>query len=258
LSSVVKTFQFVTDAEGWVPTVSEPVVSPGFTPGVVAAWFPPHKGGTVNHHNSMRADPPLSLWGGCLRMTQRSHETPASNNYWEWAGTWEDLGVPAGQTVTAVEAEYLFRVICYSTYKHQSYIEFGAASCGSGPFELLDDDEVLVGTFSTRQFAPARNNEEGLWRRWPVSPAWPYDGSSHTDYPLQEIPPAWGQVVSDSVAVPSQLQASGSNVRFRLRNLLPETGAGVSQWVRLKQDHIVITVTYGTTEAGTLTLVLGF
>jgi hypothetical protein len=262
LTALVKTFHFTSDTEGWIATTSEPAGDTGFYPGVIASWRAPHKGQSVAKHYSTRNDSdPLKTQGGCLRMTARSHETPASENYWEWSGTFEDLGVPAGATISAVEAEYLYRVICFESLRNLSGAIFGAMAVGSGPFELRKSDGTLVDTFSNRVHAPARNNEgDGMWRRWPVSDASPYDPPAFTEYPIPEIPPSWGRATSASVAVPSEIQASSSSVKFRLRNCLPETAAGVNQWVRLKQDHVVITVTYSTGEVSTqtLTLVLGF
>jgi hypothetical protein len=59
--------------------------------------------------------------------------------YWEWTGTWEQLGVPAGATVKAVNLGFDWRCDIYST---------GAASA-VGPAELRSETGTLRRTFST-------------------------------------------------------------------------------------------------------------
>lgn len=59
--------------------------------------------------------------------------------YWEWSGTWVDLGLAAGDTITAVNLN--FDWLC------QNYIT-GAAGT-AGPAELRDSAGTLRGTFST-------------------------------------------------------------------------------------------------------------
>lgn len=59
--------------------------------------------------------------------------------YWEWTGTWQQLGVPAGATVTAVNLSYDWRCIFYST----------GASSTVGPAELRSEAGSLRATFSS-------------------------------------------------------------------------------------------------------------
>jgi hypothetical protein len=64
-----------------------------------------------------------------------------SANYWEWSGTWEDLGVPAGATVQEVNLAYYWKCLTYTT---------GATgSTATGPAELRDSAGTLRNTFST-------------------------------------------------------------------------------------------------------------
>jgi len=59
--------------------------------------------------------------------------------YWEWSGTWEDLGVPSGSTVTAVNLDYDWKCSVYSTGASSTY----------GPAELRDSGGSLLATIST-------------------------------------------------------------------------------------------------------------
>lgn len=59
--------------------------------------------------------------------------------YYEWSGTWEDLGVPAGHTVTACKLDYDWKCATYSG---------GGTSSTYGPAELRDSGGSFTGTFS--------------------------------------------------------------------------------------------------------------
>jgi hypothetical protein len=258
LTDLVKTFNFTSDAEGWEATTGEPPGDPGFNPGVLAAWRAPHAGSVSRHYSAKNTNDPLKTMGGVLKTLARSYGTPQSENYWEWSGTWEDLGIPAGQTITSVSASYQWRTICWDGGRHQSQLEFGAFGVGSGPFQIRKSDGTLIGTTSARVYAHERNSSD-FWRRWPQDPT-SYGQWYQTEYPISVTPVTWSQVAGSAVAITGDEQASDSSIKLRLCNLTPETLNSANQWVRIKQDRIVVTVTYGAgaETADSLTLVLGF
>lgn len=100
-----KNFGFNSDSDGWIFT----------------------SGGTGQTSGWTNADGVLGV-GAITQRSTASAET--SNNYWEWSGTWEDLGVPAGAVITDIAApKYSYKVS-----------EFTAASSTSnaGTLELRD------------------------------------------------------------------------------------------------------------------------
>lgn len=48
-----------------------------------------------------------------------------SSNYWQWTGTWENLGIPAGSAITEVRGGYQYKVTAY-----------GANTSQTGPLEF--------------------------------------------------------------------------------------------------------------------------
>lgn len=62
--------------------------------------------------------------------------------YWEWVGTWEDLGVPSGETVSDVTLDYDWRCTDYNLSNGYQY----------GPATIYDNSAtpVLIGTFSSQ------------------------------------------------------------------------------------------------------------
>ena len=74
--TVTKTWSFATAAEGFTAT----------TGGQSTAAY---DGGTGN--------PPGSIY------TEISGRNKSNPNYWEWTGTFEDMGVPTGGTVSAIQ-----------------------------------------------------------------------------------------------------------------------------------------------------------
>ena len=71
----------------------------------------------------------------------RNKTTSSSDNYLYWQGTWEDLGVSSGNTVTSVILDYDWRCSIFSTGDYWNY----------GQAELRNSDgSVLIGTFSAQ------------------------------------------------------------------------------------------------------------
>lgn len=233
MATLIKKFQFKSDTEGWTGNPGDGQVT--------MEWFRPHKGFGSYRGGFHQDNDPLNSMGGALKTTAKQN-AGSSENCWQWAGTWEDLGVPAGSTVTAVQGDYLYRwdFTGGGILKPRNYsvAEFGAEDVGSGPFELRDSGDTLIDTFSARQPAIDRTSGD-LWRGYPV-------GDTHD--PVSETPPSWAQANGSSISVPSELQASTSIIHLWLKNLTPLTAiwnpGDSPTYVRFKQDHIVLTITY--------------
>lgn len=112
MATVTKTFSFASNAESFAGTAAS---------NVTMAW----DGTTGNPSGSLKA-----------RRTGKN--LAKASSYWEWTGTWEDLGVPAGNLVTAVRVNSAqTRCTEYAT----------AASSNIGPYELRDSaGTTLIGT----------------------------------------------------------------------------------------------------------------
>lgn len=131
MATVTKQFNFGTfagglDAQGWVFNAGG---GTGLTSGIVSL----SGGGGGDSPN----DPET---GEFAFQVQRSGKSLTNGTpYIEWSGTYEDLGVPAGATVTAIDLDYDWRCSQYTT----------GASSTTGPAELRDSAATLRGTFST-------------------------------------------------------------------------------------------------------------
>lgn len=110
MATVTKLFTFLSNAESFVPTAAAQST---------LAWD-----GTVgNPAGALKA-----------RVLGRN----ATNaNYWEWTGTWEALGVPAGATVTAIQLT--------SGWTRVTEYNVGAAST-IGPYTLRNASGTTTGT----------------------------------------------------------------------------------------------------------------
>jgi hypothetical protein len=146
---------------------------------------------------------------GCLTASLSSKNENPGAVYFEWTGTWEDLGVPSGQAVTIVgssnENDYNWRCRQYVT----------ALNAYPGPFTFRDTGGNLKGTFST---------------------ALSDVGSTS----------AWATVNGSSIAVPSTLQGSTKGIKLRLELFL-RTGNSNSAVVELLFDTLSLKMIYDTT-----------
>ena len=223
----IKKFNFISDTETWTATPSDATY-------VTMDWFKLHPA-----HSSGRSSPILSTLGGCLKTTAK-RDASAGSNYWEWTGTWEDLGVPPGATITDVTATYQWRIEFGkpNRVRNFSLAEFTGTEVGSGPFELLDSGGTLIDTFSAITNAPERNAGVGYYRSYPTGSA--------SDYPITADPTSW-ETVSSSTIVPTGSDASGDTIKLRLWNDLPNianSGFANPDFIRLKQDYVVLTINY--------------
>lgn len=238
MATVTKAFHFATSTEGWVATPGHAQVN--------MAWFPPHKSrGTYNLHNSHgihQTNPLLSVMGGCLRTTARAGASSA-NNYWEWTGTWESLGVPVGATVTGITADYLYRVDLkgHSQTNHSDavYNTSKIDTLRSGGFELRDSGGSLLNILVSSSQPPGRSS--GGAKAYPV-------GSQSDLVALRPV--SWENAtgVLETVAAPNQ--ASGTTIKLRLKSLTPGLFVATKNWIRLKQDYVNLVITYTPAAAG--------
>jgi len=132
-------------------------------------------------------------------------KTKSNSNYWEWTGTWEALGVPAGATVTAI------RVNAAST-RCMEYT--GGASSSIGPYTLRDSG----GT-----------QQASLWAGRTVTA---------TDSGWVDV-----SALADQ-SVPSAMQASNTSVKLRLANALATSSSSTSNAVSIYDDEVSIVITY--------------
>jgi hypothetical protein len=234
-----KIFTFSEGTEGWQ----------GY-PGneAVAMDFYKYK---ASYHNKCD-NPPLSNIAGCLKTTAGFNNITqtyalSSENYWEWFGTWEDLGVIG--KILSVKLDYLYRWSAPNRGRRLNPT-WGEYEAGSGPATLRNSNGDIVGAFSDILYCPSR--ADGEWAGWPQDPNFPYpdERPERTQKPITEIPASWGNMEGNTIEVPEELQSPGSQIRLRIGNVTPEVpgpwdnGGYDQKQVRFKQDRIVLTIEY--------------
>lgn len=231
MATTIKTFHFISDTEGWQPV--------GNSNYLVMDWYPPHRGfGRNSRHQRTRSEGFLATVGGCLKTTN-SYNQPSAETYWQWVGSFEDLGVPSGQTVKSIKGEYLYRWFLKTRGKKEN-TTFGNNEAGTGPFEIRDNNDNLIGVFSDRIYSIART-EDNLWKAYPQDPNYPHDPPHRTAYPLSDTPPSWGLAEGQTINLNLP---SNTVIKLRLKVLSPATGPNRRQRVRLKQDRIRLTINH--------------
>lgn len=109
MSETIKNFTFDTTAESWM--------------------FTPETDSTGTYNGTEQA-----LDSNLLGRNK------VETSYWEWTGTWEDLGVTSGNTVSEVVLDFDWK--CYIANVSDGYT--------TGPAELRDSaGTTLIGTFSS-------------------------------------------------------------------------------------------------------------
>jgi hypothetical protein len=79
-------------------------------------------------------------------------DSQADAGYWEWTGTWEDLGVLPNSIVTAVQlADIASKCVTW----------LGADGSDLGPFQVLDAEDAVLGTIWD-----GRSNLAGVDAEW--------------------------------------------------------------------------------------------
>ena len=122
-----KTFIFSTTSEGWISNKSG--------------------GNTLTLSWSGSDGSPAT---GSLRTydTKTQGGTTTSSNYWQWSGTWEDLGIPAGHVVSSINGTYMYKVA-----------QFGNSTSETGPFEFRTGAScTLTGSLTPREYLSTSTN----------------------------------------------------------------------------------------------------
>lgn len=241
-----KTFHFTSNAEGWTPVISSSNVIYG-------------QRNLNKNRGFSRNLPPVSTIAGALYMTARRNNV-SGQNYWELSTTWEALGVPTGHTITTVKLDYLFRWEGKNTGIKPIYwssAEFSGSNAKAGPAELWDaDGSDIIGTFSTSSNCIDRTFND-LWYSYPAG--------AQAAHPIEQIPmwkKADGQFIDVSQPANSSVDStpSNSNIVFRVRNTLPTLPDHIynvsSQWIRFKNDTIVITINSISPSTGTSPIIM--
>lgn len=180
MTTVTKTFAFLSNSESFSG------VSGGS--GVTMDWY------------ASDGNP-----AGCLRSALTSNSLTRVN-YWEWVGTWEDLGVPSGATVT-------YARLNSGNWKCSNYSRAGSGNT-AGPYKIYSNDATPV------QIAQ-------IWAGASVS------GTT-----------SWQTISAQSdQAIGSSYQASSTTVRIRLYDThVTSVGAGPN--VTLLDDQVSLVITY--------------
>ena len=260
MSVFTKTFQFLSDAEGWALTTT--TTSTNVYGACTREQRP--RGSTAG---SLYPDSPLNDFGTALWVicspgyNDLFNDAPASENYWEWTGTWNDLAsIPSGHIITKVNVDYLYRWIAPCTTRKTTVnaLTFSSGDAATGPMELRKSDGTLVDSISTRIDCPARDG-------WGASPWMAYPASSTGMITPIEKPLSWGEATGTELNVPLEISDKDTTIKLRLRNLTPlcqyntpnipdpppRNSEGVLMWFKTKfiskHDHIVVTIT---TEGG--------
>ena len=248
--TTVKTFNFNPNPDGWVSVIGATNIS---------AY---HRVRDASRHSpgGPRGDAPTSVFAGALIMSARRNNIKGQN-YWELTTTWENLGVPAGHTINTVKLDYLFR---WEAKNHgsgkpiwKSSAEFTGSDVIAGPAEIFDADEDIINTFSTGSNCIDRTIAD-LWNAYP-------SGTQIYYQPISQLPmwkEAIGTEIDVSTPVNSTLDSTPSNstVKFRIKNTLPTLPDHdfnvATQWLRLKNDAITITITSFPPESNSSPLIL--
>jgi hypothetical protein len=120
MATVVKTFSFATTAESWVAG------------------------------NTTRATYDSTIGNPAGSLQAKSTTSTTASGYWEWTGTWESLGVAAGQSVTFIQL----------TGGYDRADNVGYINTFLGPYELRDSAGNLLGTLLASRH-PSAN--ESAW-----------------------------------------------------------------------------------------------
>lgn len=177
MAIVTKTFSFSVDLESF-----------SFTSG----------GKSVGTRSTTVGNPAASL------DTISTGRNNADTSYWLWSGTWEDLGVPSGSTVTAIRLNGV-------DSKTRAWNVVDAVTIG--PYQLRDSSGVSQATLW------AGRNPTGLEGSWVSTGA------------------------QSDQSVPSALQSSGSTIQLYLERTI-DTGNNSAASAAFNEDNISFVITY--------------
>ena len=163
MATLNKQFTFTLDAESFSPTVEDGSAT--------LDWY----SGDGNPSGSLRS-----------RIVGRNK---TSNNYWEWSGTWEDLGITSGDTIDQVRL---------AGHDSKVHIWDTADQVTIGPIEIRDS----AGTTVIATLWSGRTNTTGIEGSWSDPGAQTYQ------------------------SIGSSYQASNTSIRIRLNDYLDNGNSG--------------------------------
>jgi len=143
---------------------------------------------------------------GSLKSRVFGRNKTGTDNYWEWSGTWEDLGVPSGYVITHVRLN--------SGYDRCTEWNVGGSGNFSGPFDIRDSAGTTV--IATLWAGRSVTAVEGSWN-------------------------SIGQQSDQTVS--STYEASNTSIKIRLYTDLAN-GNNASAAVSIQQDQIELVITY--------------
>lgn len=142
MATITKNFSFNTDLESWTSSVGSSTTASRSTTQE-----------STNDTNSGTGSFSLRIYG---------RAKTNNGNYWLWTGTWADLGVPAGNIITSVNATYDWKCSEYTT---------GTGTNRTGPFVLLNSSDTTRATFSA-----AQSSVSGITSSWSTVTGTQYNG----------------------------------------------------------------------------------
>lgn len=193
-------------------------------------------------NTSLRPSPPISLLRGKLRTTAMCGAA-SGQSQWERVATWQDLGVPAGKTVTKVRASYLFRYYMKpwtASAAQMRNADFLEGDSGSGPFEVYRNTGGLPAVATLSDFQPCiqrPSGGHGMATYWYADPL----GSSSD--PCSLTPVAWYFVDGADQTVAGTYAASSTSLLLRMNVLTPDVGLDIYSSVRIWHNAFRFTVT---------------
>lgn len=226
MTTVNKLFKFNTDTEGWSSNPSEDRVD--------MLW------GHGRRKPDARTGPILADAFGHLRTTARN-DSVGGSHFWEWTGTFIDLGVPSDMSIIGITASYMYRWLMRPRGHAGSSnnMELFAGDAKSGPLELLDVSNSLIGIFSFAEDCPDRNSGDN-WKAYP--------SGTPPEYPVSAEPISWVKPTGDITGLSI---ASGDTIKLRLYSTMPDVPFTAdtrtdAKFIRLKQDQINLDIDYTT------------
>jgi len=191
MTTTTFTFTFASSFQGWV---GHPI------------------GKVVYAHNASTGNP----GAGCVSVSLSSKNENPGDTYMDWIGTWEEIGVPSGHTVSEIGSgslnDYHWRCRQYDTVGSNIHV---------GPFQFYDTGGNLKGTFSTELAAPA-----GVT--------------------------TWTTQNGQAIAVPSSMNGSTQQLALRF-TVGTQTGNSNSAVIEFLIDEIKLQITYA--EEATATII---
>lgn len=203
---------------------------------VTGAWYMYSLSRQANMRNSANA----ATYSGSLRATCRKNN-PSTESYWEYTGSWEDLGVPRGAVVNSFSLDYNYRWQCSGGKKRFAYnniATFTGTDTGFGPVTLRDSGGTSLGTISSRVYGIDRDTASAQWKCYPdgVNDGRGIDGDN-----------GWLTSTGTPISVSYPNANSSKTIKIRIPVLHPVTsavfvGPGINSWVRMKIDKVVVTI----------------